>query len=137
MWLSQPTRGEMAQVAVDLRLNQYLGTFVYNIHWKSDEEQRLVPFLLAGIGAMHSSSNEYSPGSVRLSYGFGGGFKYFFSPHVGLRAQARFSPTHLYDTPLPGVCNDYGSYDSTECRKSHEVNQGDVTVGVIFRFGGR
>ena len=135
MWNRQPTTA-VADLATGGSLSQTTGVDVDQYHGNilfSFGEQRahkMIPFALVGFGA----SNLHGGGSsiTKFSYGLGGGVKYFFSEHVGVRVQARYAPTYLYSTTGGIWCTWYGFCFTVP--NDHYLNQGDVTGGLVFRF---
>ena len=64
-------------------------------------DAKLKPFIAAGVGFTHWKPSDVLPFSNTFSYNIGGGVKYFFSSHFGLRADIRWSPsrtTTQYET---------------------------------------
>jgi len=134
MWTTQQTKGETPTQSSTLRLNQYLCNLNYNFRPGNKEAREFIPFIFAGFGATRIGGG--GVGSTKFSYAFGGGFRHFFSKHFGWRVQARYVPIFLYSTPLPdSACSGFPAY-SYACSdsKQHDANQGDVTVGFVFRF---
>jgi len=134
LWNRQPTTavgqlvtGGAFPQTVSATINQYHGNFLINLR---DPDAKLRPFLLFGFGASNISGASSS--TTRFSYGLGGGVKYFFTQNMGLRVQARYAPTYLYSTAGGVWCNWWGFCWLTS--DDHYLNQGDVTVGWIFRF---
>jgi len=134
LWDRQPTNasanyagGGSLPTKVGLKMDQYQGNFLMSL---TGHGSKLEPFVLLGAGA----SNMRGAGSstTKFSSGLGGGVKYFMTPHVGLRLQARYTPTYAY-TSRGGIwCNWWGVCWSVP--NNHFINQGEVTGGVIFRF---
>ena len=69
---------------------------------------------------------------TKFSYDAGGGLRYFFSKHVGIRVQARYVPTYLYSTPSAPQCYTFTSVCSD--KKEHDLNQGEVSLGFVIRM---
>jgi len=100
-------------------------------------DRKLRPFAVAGVGFSH-----YGAGSVngqpvlgfsnRFAYNLGGGVKYFFNPHWGLRAEIRWSPTHT-TSGLSEYCDPF--YGCAPTTTANKAEQGQANIGVIFRFG--
>lgn len=134
MWTTQQVKGKAPTATSTLRMNQYLGNLVFNIRQINKEAQGFIPFFLVGVGAAHVGAG--SEGSVKFSYALGGGFRQYFSKHIGWRVQARYAPIYLYSTPLQNPQPCYSPRYSYECQvnKQHDANQGDVTAGFVFRF---
>ncbi len=134
LWNRQPTKatgllsgGGVFPTKADVDLDQYHGNFVYNFR---DGDSKLRPFLLFGLGATRAAASDSS--ETRFSFGVGGGAKYFFHPNMGLRLQARWTPTYLYST-AGGVWCDWWGW-CWVMPNDHYMNQGDFTAGWIFRF---
>jgi len=82
-----------------------------------------VPFIAAGIGATHYSSDDSGLVPSKVAVDYGAGFKYFITDHIAFRADAR----HVL--PL-GERGKYGD-------NPHKVhNDLLATVGLMFSFGG-
>lgn len=98
-----------------------------------DPDAKLVPFIAGGLGFTHYGTNQVELGfSNRFSYNIGGGVKYFFSRHFGLRLEARYSPSRT--TYSNGVICDpfYGyCYNGTI---ANYARQGQANLGLIYRF---
>jgi hypothetical protein len=129
--VAQP-KGEGSDVKVfTLDINQYIGNFL--IHF-ARREKAVRPFVLLGVGAtsLHAARVGVD-GSTRLVGDLGGGVKYNFSRHLGLRLQAKWSPAYLATTkagywcdPVWGGCWVVGD--------NHYLNEFDATAGVTLRF---
>lgn len=137
MWTTQKAAASSGAQTSALRVNQYLGTLIFNaVSSNKESKNNLYPFLLAGFGAVHTSGA--GVGDTKYSYALGGGMKYFFSEHLGLRFQARYIIIHLYTTPNlgPPACYPvpYASRPYCDATNNYESRQGDVTVGFVIRF---
>jgi Outer membrane protein beta-barrel domain len=130
LWAHQTTSGISAVKKGNLRLDQFLVHVVLNMR---EREKSLQPFLLGGAGATHmSGANSLS---TKVAWSVGGGIKYFVSRHFGFRLQARYAPTELYSTPLPdsySYCT--GIIYCDDPKKQHDLSQGEITAGWVFRF---
>jgi len=141
MWNRQPTSltshnpndNTFAPVA-NMNLDMYQFDVLY--HFLSPE-RKIRPFAVAGLGFSHFGVPSVSGQSVlgfsnRFSFNLGGGAKYFFSPHWGVRAEVRWSPSHT--TTVSSVYCDpfYGCVPTTVANKAE---QGQANIGVIYRFG--
>jgi opacity protein-like surface antigen len=133
MWNRQPTvavgrlsTGNSAQ-HVGVNVDQYQGNLVYSFF---EKEKKFRPFILAGVGTTKLSAG--GDRDWRISYGIGGGVKYFMTPHMGVRLQARYSPTFLYATQDGAWCNWWGVCYSTNT--GHYLQQFDMTAGWVIRF---
>ena len=129
--LAQP-RGAGSDIKVFiLDSNQYLGNFQFHF---AGREKRLRPFLLAGAGAnnLHAARAGVSS-TTRFAFDAGGGVKYNFVKHFGVRLQAKWSPVYITTTnggywcdPFWGGCWFVGN--------NHYLNEFDVTAGLTLRF---
>jgi len=129
--MAQP-KGEGSEVKVfALDINQYIGNFL--IHF-ARRQKAVRPFVLLGVGATSLRPARVGVGgSTRLVGDLGGGVKYNFSRHLGLRLQAKWSPAFLATTkagywcdPVWGGCWVVGD--------NHYLNEIDATAGVTLRF---
>jgi opacity protein-like surface antigen len=112
---------------VSINLDQFHGNILLNLR---DEEEKLRPFILFGLGATRSSGAGSS--LTRFSFGLGAGVKYFFTQGMGVRLQARWAPTYLYSTSGGVWCNWWGFCWTLP--RDNLLHQGDVSAGWIFRF---
>ena len=134
LWHRQPTKvfGEINETTtfptkIDLNLDQYHGNLIITL---ADEQVRLKPFLLVGMGATRAGGAGDS--ITKFSMGVGGGVRYFFSEHMGMRMQGRWSPTYIKSTTAGFYCSYWGF--CWEINDAHFLHQYDATVGLIVRF---
>jgi opacity protein-like surface antigen len=114
-----------------LRTNQYMGNFLYHF---ADRDKKVRPFVFGGLGASSLSPDTSAvSGVTRFAFAVGGGAKYNLSPHIGLRGQAKWSPTYITTTdggywcdPFWGGCWIVGN--------DHYLHEFDFTGGITFRF---
>jgi hypothetical protein len=99
------------------------GNIVYRF---SAADARLQPFAFGGLGATFFRADEV-PSETRLSLGFGGGIKYFFSRSAGMRAHVRYKPTLLNDSSSGDFCVPFGFCQGT-------LQQFEIAAGGVFRF---
>jgi opacity protein-like surface antigen len=129
--LAQPRSGGADQKVFSLNNNQYLGDFV--LHFK-DRESRLRPFVLLGAGVSNLSPDRNDVKSItRFAWALGGGAKYNFSKHLGLRLQAKWSPTYITTTTTGYWCDPFwgGCWAQGD---SHFLQEFDATAGLTLRF---
>ncbi|HYL68165.1 MAG TPA: outer membrane beta-barrel protein [Candidatus Limnocylindria bacterium] len=135
MWNRQPTQlgahvfntNTIASVT-DTTLDMYQFSGLYEF---GPERAKLKPFVVAGVGFTHIDSNGLLNFENRLAFNVGGGLKYFFSRHVGLRLEARYSPTQTTSTNGV-VCDPFFGCFSTKIQ--NYAQQGQANAGLIFRF---
>jgi opacity protein-like surface antigen len=70
---------------------QYHGSVVYQF---GTLRQSARPFVFGGLGASVLGAHNFQD-ETKFSWTVGGGLKWSFQKHVGLRAQARYKPTEL------------------------------------------
>jgi len=135
MWNRQPTlldahvfNTNTIASTTDATLDMYQFSGLYEF---GQERAKLKPFVVAGLGFTHIDSNGELNFENRLSFNIGAGLKYYFSRHVGLRLEARYSPTQT--TSSRGVvCDPFLGCFST--RIQNYAQQGQANAGIIFRF---
>jgi opacity protein-like surface antigen len=114
-----------------LNTNQYLGDFV--IHFKN-RESRLRPFALIGAGVTNLAPDRgHANSATRFAWVFGGGVKYSLSKHLGVRLQAKWSPTYINTTTAGVWCDPFWGGCWTK-GDSVFLKEFDGTVGLMFRF---
>jgi opacity protein-like surface antigen len=129
--VAEPRGGGTNIKIFNLTTNQYMGNFLFHF---ADREQKLRPFAMLGGGATSLSTDvSLVKGVTRFAFGLGGGAKYNLSPYLGLRVQAKWSPTYIATTnggmwcdPFWGGCFFVGN--------SHYLQEFDVSAGITFRF---
>lgn len=132
----QPTEIDAHQIATgtsvlltSAAVNMYQFGFVYNF---KPTDAKLKPFFGAGLGWTQWKPSAVLPFSKTFSYNVGGGVKYFFSSHVGLRLDVRWSPSRT-TKQNEQFCDPFYGFCGTETVSSH-AEQGQVNIGLIFRF---
>jgi opacity protein-like surface antigen len=102
---------------------QLQGNVVYRF---SGRDTRVWPFVFAGLGSTFFSADDI-PSETKLSLGFGGGVKYFFSRGVGVRGHVRYKPAMLNDTSSGDFCDPFGFCQGT-------LQQVEFAAGAVVRF---
>ena len=105
------------------RCRRRQGNGVYHL---GNRDSRLRPFLLAGLGATFFRADDLES-ETKLSFGLGGGIKYFASNNIGVRGHFRYKPTLLDDEEAGDFCDQFGFCQGT-------LNQIEVAAAVIVRF---
>jgi opacity protein-like surface antigen len=135
MWNNQPTvlgehiPGSGSSRIGEASLDMFQWSFLYQF---LQPGSKLQPYAVAGVGFTSYNTNGIIDLGNEFGYNIGGGVKYFFTPHFGLRLEARYSPSRTtqgvgeYCDPYVGYC-----YPVTVNNYAH---QGQANLGVIFRF---
>lgn len=88
------------------------------------------PFMNLEIGTTQYDVNNDFTGDAGFTYAIGGGSKFYFAEHFGLRVQGSYLSGNI-----PGgqdvFCNFNGCYTGTA---RNSVGQFELTGGVVFRF---
>ena len=106
-----------------MTVSQLHGNAVYHL---GNPDARLRPFLFAGLGATLFRADDLES-ETKLSFGLGGGIKYFASNNIGMRGHFRYKPTLLDDEEAGDFCDQFGFCQGT-------LNQIEVAAAVIVRF---
>jgi len=141
MWNRQPTTlsshnptDDTYTFVSNMNLDMYQFDVLYQFHLP---RTKIEPFAVAGLGFSHFGVPPVNGESVlgfsnRFAFNLGGGAKYFFNRHWGVRAEVRWSPSHTttgegeYCDPL------FGCGPTTVANKAE---QGQANIGIIYRFG--
>ncbi len=109
-------------------VDQFELGFLYMLR---SSEQKLRPFIDAGIGVTHEFNEGANPNRTLLSFGLGGGAKYELSRHFALRGDLRWLPSRANKTP--GVtCDFFGN--CFQQNMSNYLQRVNFTGGIAFRF---
>jgi len=92
---------------------------------------KIRPYVAGSVGFTHESNGGGVPDRTDFGFGVGGGVKYFVTPHIGFRADARYMPTYA-NSSLGEYCDPFfGCYTA---RSANYQNRGNFVGGIIFRF---
>jgi opacity protein-like surface antigen len=134
MWSQEPTElgAQNAVTGINssvgkLTLNNYQWGIDYNLGRRS----RLKPFIAAGMGFTHFSSGGELPFENKLSFNVGGGVKYFFVPHAGVRLDVRYVPSRTTSQVETFFDPFFGFYNANV---NNYAQQFQANLGLIFRF---
>jgi hypothetical protein len=130
--------GTAVREIADVVIRNYHGIFAYNF---GAGESVARPFLFFGLGATSYPGLEFTRadgredeigGSTKFSPTFGLGLKVYPGRSVGLRLQARWTPTNVKSDAEGYWCDPYwGCYVAEDAQYS---NQFAFTGGLSFRF---
>ncbi len=133
MFNHQPTDLDEHLVATDTKafltsadLDMYQFGILFAI---KPPEKKMQPFIVAGLGFTHFKADDDLPFSNRFAYNLGLGVKYFFSRHVGVRLEARWSPTRT--TTSPELVETF--FGPQLIGVTSHAEQGQANLGLIFR----
>ena len=137
MWNRQPTEinthslfDDSINPIASSSLDEYQFDILYQFR---SSESKLRPFAVAGLGFTHFSNIQDLVGfGTNFSYNIGGGVKYFFKDHWGLRAEIRWSPAHTTQG-IATVCDPYFGFCSP-AQVANRADQGQANIGIIYRF---
>lgn len=115
--------GEDTAELFDFNADLLHGNVLYHF---GDERAPLRAFVFAGAGATIFSADDLQH-ETKLSFGLGGGVKYFPWRSIGLRGHIRYHPTLLDDEDSEPFCAPFGF-----CQNG--LRQVEVAGGVVFRF---
>jgi hypothetical protein len=93
-------------------------------------ESRIQPYIAGGLGFTNWDTHGLLPFNNTFAYNIGGGVKLFFNRHIGLRFDARYSPTRTTESDEE-FCDFFGCGLVAVPNYAH---QGQANLGVIFRF---
>ena len=97
--------------------------------------ENLIPFGLVAIGASHFNPTELPEDYWRFAFSLGVGLKYFFTPVVGIRLQARMlMPMYFNGFGFGCSIGSGGSGCGGGAGFGSEIIQGEFSGGVVLRF---
>lgn len=129
---AQPNGGFSSVKLFTLSQNQYMGNFLFHL---TSRDIKLRPFVMFGIGANALDPDVHGVnGTTRFVYSLGAGAKYNVSNHLGLRAQAKWSPTYITTSNAGYWCDPFWG-GCWAVGNNHYLNEFDVTGGITLRFG--
>lgn len=128
LWTRQQTALEIGTTAgaadlFTMTVSQLHGNIVYRF---GGPEARLQPFTFAGLGTTFFRADDLESEN-KLSFGFGGGVRYFPVKAIGVRGHFRYKPTMLNDEDAGDFCDPFGF-----CQGS--LQQVETAAAVILRF---
>jgi hypothetical protein len=129
--------GTTSRAIGDMNVDNYDGTFSFNM---GAVESRTRPFFMFGLGATHYGSVDFTfngvphtiDGNTKASVSVGGGVKFYASRNIGVRLQARITPTYINTNEDGWWCDPFwGCYTVGNVQYSNQI---DMSGGVIIRF---
>jgi opacity protein-like surface antigen len=144
-WQRQSTEGRLpaefispvssgSPPSFNLKIDQIHCNF---LHHYQVADPRAMPYVMAGLGATtySVSRNAVSDSRAYFSFALGGGIKYLLTNHLGLRGEARWSPTLVSASDSSFWCNVGGSGATCVVQlKASLQHQLDLTAGIVIRF---
>lgn len=121
----------------DLAISSYHGYYAYNF---GEADSPVRPFLFGGIGATSFGDVDVTlagvdrtiAGESQFSAIWGGGVKFFPSPHVGVRVAGSWTPTYIKSDAAGWWCDPFwGCYLVGDAQYA---NQLEFSGGVTVRF---
>jgi opacity protein-like surface antigen len=140
MWNRQPTslsthnpNDNTYAFLSNMNMDMYQADILY--HFKGPDS-KFRPFVVGGLGLSHFGLplvNGQNPlgFSNRFSFNLGGGVKYYFSQHIGVRAELRWSPSETTQGQTEYCDPIYGCGPTTV---TNMAQQGQANIGLIIRF---
>jgi hypothetical protein len=127
-----PSAGGLATFS--LKIDQYHCNF---LHHYEIADPRALPYVMASLGVTTYYVNRNGRNDARsfFSFALGGGIKYFFTNHLGIRGEARWNPTVVSASDSSFWCNIDGSGATCLIHlKTSLQDQLDLTGGMVLRF---
>jgi hypothetical protein len=121
----------------DFNVDNYHGIFSYNF---GHSEARMRPFMTMGVGATHYGDVDFTfstiqgtiDGGTKASITAGGGVKFYASRNIGVRLQARITPTYISTEEDGWWCDPFwGCYTVGNIQYSNQIELGG---GINIRF---
>jgi len=140
MWNRQPTsltvhnpNDNTFSFLSNLNLDLYEADILYQF---KDSESKFRPYIVGGLGLAHFGLPQANGQQIlgytnRFAFNLGGGVKYYFSKHIGVRTELRWSPSNSTQGQSTYCDPIYGCYPTTV---TNRAEQGQANIGLIFRF---
>jgi opacity protein-like surface antigen len=112
----------------DVHVDQYHLNFVILL---KNGMSRVQPYILIGLGATYFDPKPATSGETRFSWSLGGGVKVMFHDMIGLRLQAKWTPTYINTSDY--IFCDYWGWCYVIPLNQY-MNQGEFIAGLVFRF---
>ncbi len=118
----------------DVRIEQFTFNGLYLAH----RDEPLQPFILIGFGATKYTPDNNRSASLKPSLALGGGAKWLWGEHFGVRADARWTPSfaptgsHFFCDSSGSDC--YALEDNGGFYRRIFLSNLQTTVGLLIRF---
>ncbi len=127
--LGLPEVGPTGRFDITGNVDYYQGGLLYQIDLV---DPRVKPFIVGTIGAASMRSELVDTSNTNLSFSLGGGVKFFFSDHVGIRGEYRLFSTGTNFVGAGGWC-DWWGFCYTFLTSKY-LYQSQLTFALIFGF---
>ena len=124
-----PEPGPTGTFAISGNVDYYQGGLLYQ--WDL-ANPKVKPFIVGTIGAASMRSELVDTSNTNLSFSGGGGVKYFFSDHVGIRAEYRLFSSSTNFVGVGGWCDWWGFCYTFLSNKY--LYQSQFSFALIFGF---
>ncbi len=129
-------RGVIGKTNVaDMDVRNYHAIFTYN--W-GDSRDSVRPYLFGGLGATQFSPGDVMgfniEGNTKFSSTWGGGVKFFASPHFAINVMGRWTPTYIKSDPGGIWCSPFWPGGCWQLSDPDYANQLQFAAGVTFAF---
>lgn len=109
--------------------------YQFGIAWPFWKDKQLQPYFAAGLGFTRDSQ---AAGGSRTgeSFSLGGGMKYYFSKHIGIRTEVRWIPSYANSKngEVCTVVDDSVFADCSEGKLGQFFHRTNTAGGLAFRF---
>lgn len=124
-----PEAGPVGTFDISGNVDYYQGGLLYQFDLANP---KVKPFIVGTIGAASMRSELVDTSNTNLSFGFGGGVKFFFSDHVGIRTEYRLFSTSTNFVGRGGWC-DWWGFCYTFLTSKY-LYQSQFSAALIFGF---
>jgi len=124
-----PEAGPIGTFDISGNVDYYQGGLLYQFDLANP---RVKPFIVGTIGAASMRSELVDTSNTNISFSGGGGVKYFFSDHVGIRTEYRLFSSSTNFVGRGGWCDWWGFCYTFLTNKY--LYQSQFSFGLIFGF---
>lgn len=117
-------------------INGTLSTYTFGGAYTFRSDSKIRPYVAAGIGWTNFGNLDSDPDELyvgfnnKLAFNLGGGVKYYFSNHFGVRFDMRWIGTRT----TPTVSEEETIVGPEEYSSNYRMNQGAANLGLIIKF---